>query len=48
VFEYTYGYIDKKGHSYWTSGGVNGQLTDIIMNIFGVYLGVFISSRIIN
>ena len=42
IFEYVYGvYTNRK--KYWTSGGVQGQLTDIIMNILGFLLGSFIS-----
>jgi len=38
IFEYIYGYINNN-IVYWTSGGIKGQLMDIIMNILGYIIG---------
>jgi VanZ family protein len=42
LFEFTIGFFDKRGRSYWTSGGLSGQVTDVIANIIGLYLGKWI------
>jgi len=45
--EYILGVVlDKK--DYWTSGGIDGQLKDIIMNCLGFLTGRYISLNVIN
>lgn len=41
VFEFSYGYFTDR-LKFWTSGGINGQIMDIICNILGYTLGNYI------
>ncbi len=46
VFEYTIGVI-VKNKNYWTSGGISGQITDLIMNVLGFIVGGYLRNNVI-
>lgn len=43
-WEHYLGYDDKKMTLYWTSGGLNGALLDIVFDGVGVYVGIYLAT----
>ena len=43
-WEHYIGYDDKKMRLYWTSGGVNGALLDILFDGVGIYVGRYLAT----
>lgn len=46
VFEYIMGVVFNK-KKYWTSGGISGQMTDLIMNVLGFIVGGYLRNNVI-
>ena len=46
VFEYIMGVVFNK-KKYWTSGGISGQMTDLIMNVLGFIVGGYLRTNVI-
>lgn len=46
IIEYMMGVI-MKDKNYWTSGGISGQITDLIMNVLGFIVGGYLRNNVI-